>query len=143
VIKLSGFLKIGTQTRALFSSLPKDKKDGPTYYNLADGEKDGILEVVRIHEDKGQVEIINSGTPATLSLKDDSLAADAAAAPPATPEHRFSPKSWGHNAYGGPGMGKRDFPAREQYQPPGGQPNMPFAFPMRTPRIPIPPGVPQ
>jgi hypothetical protein len=72
-IKLSGFLRIGQKTHALFSSTPKDKKDGPIYYNLADGEKEGILEVVRIHEDKGEVEIINTGTPVTLSLKTDTL----------------------------------------------------------------------
>jgi hypothetical protein len=74
-IKLSGFLRIGKSTHALFSCTPKDKKIGPMYFNLADGEKEGILKVVKIHEDKGEVEIINSGTPLTLSLKNDSLEA--------------------------------------------------------------------
>jgi hypothetical protein len=72
-IKLSGFLRIGKTTHALFSYSPKDKKEEPIYYDLADGEKEGILEVVKIHEDRGEVEIINSGTPVTLSLKKDSL----------------------------------------------------------------------
>ncbi len=72
-IKLSGFLRIGKTTHALFSYSPKDKKEVPIYYDLADGQKEGILEVVRIHEEKGEVEIINSGTPLTLSLKDDTL----------------------------------------------------------------------
>jgi hypothetical protein len=96
-IKLSGFLKIGKSRHALFSSRPKDKKDGPIYYDLADGEKEGILEVVKIHEDKGEVEIMNSGTPVTLSLKNDTIketasekggAANPLAPPtPGRPEH--------------------------------------------------------
>jgi hypothetical protein len=79
VIKLSGFLRIGKTTHALFSYSPKDSKLGPMYYDLANGEKDGILEVVTIHEDRGEVEIINSGTPLTLSLKNDTLEIKAAA----------------------------------------------------------------
>ena len=43
VIKLSGFFKTGSQTRALFSSEPKKKDEVRTYFNLAAGEKDGIL----------------------------------------------------------------------------------------------------
>src|SRR5579862_3690814 len=39
-IKLSGFFKIGSKTRALFSSVSKKKGEGWTYYNLAEGEKD-------------------------------------------------------------------------------------------------------
>jgi hypothetical protein len=78
VIKLSGFLRIGKTTHALFSYSPKEKKEGPIYYNLADGEKEGILEVVKIHEDKGEVEIIDSGTSLTLSLKNDTLEPKAA-----------------------------------------------------------------
>lgn len=137
VIKLSGFLKIGTDTRALFSSVPKDKKDSPTYYNLAEGEKDGILEVVKIHEAKGEVDIVNSGTKATLSLKDDSLAAQGPAAPSPSgkPEHRFSPFAGGFPGRT-PGGGRRDFPGRGQFQP--GHPNMPFPFPARSTRTPLP-----
>src|SRR5208337_401721 len=73
VIKLSGFFKVGHKTRALFSSAPGKKEDGWTYYNLAEGEKDGVLEVLKIEESDGKVEILNSGTRATLSLKEDSL----------------------------------------------------------------------
>jgi hypothetical protein len=73
VIKLSGFFKQGRQTKALFSSQPKDKKDGTIYYNLSEGEKSGFLELVKIHYDQGEAEIVNSGTRMTLSFKDDSL----------------------------------------------------------------------
>jgi hypothetical protein len=89
VIKLSGFFKVGAKTRALFSSVSKNKEEGWIYYNLAEGEKDGILEVVKIDEAEGKVDILNSGTRATLTLKEDSLtpamAASAAASPGAGP----------------------------------------------------------
>jgi hypothetical protein len=95
-IKLSGFFKVGTKTRALFSSESKKKDEGWTYYNLAEGEKNGILEVVKIDEPNGKVDIVNSGIPATLSLKEDSLqvtapAAPAAAGGPPKPGGRPSP----------------------------------------------------
>ena len=82
VIKLSGFFKVGSETRALFSSEPKKKEEGPKYYNLAQGEKatDGVVEVVRIDEENGKVDILNSGTPVTLTLKEDSLSSAPAAA---------------------------------------------------------------
>jgi hypothetical protein len=117
-IKLSGFLKIGKTTHALFSSFPKDKKDLPTYYDLVDGEKQGILEVVKIHEDKGEVEIINSGTAATLSLKDDSLEAK-------TPTEANAQKRERHMPFGPPGI----------HQAEGSQAGHPFGFsipPRRT-----------
>jgi hypothetical protein len=72
VIKYYGFFKVGHVTKALFCSLPKDKKEEPTYYNLAEGEKAGFLELVKIRFDKGEVDVVNSGTAMTLSLKEDS-----------------------------------------------------------------------
>jgi hypothetical protein len=117
-IKLSGFLKIGNTTHALFSSSPKDKKDGPTYYDLVDGEKQGILEVVKIHEDKGEVEIINSGTAATLNLKDDSLE-------PKTASATEGEKKEHHPHFGPPGAGPPGIGQAE------GSPRAnPFGFPI-------------
>ena len=75
IVKLSGFFRVGHETRALFCALPRDKKQDPSYYNLSEGEKAGSLEVVKIHYDKGVVDVVNSGTSMTLSLKDDGLAA--------------------------------------------------------------------
>lgn len=106
VIKLSGFFKVGARTRALFSSMPKKKEDRWTYYNLAEGEKEGVLEVVKIDEADGKVDIMNSGTRATLTLKDDTVAPMAAAAPPAPSEGQKLPL---------PGM-----PARRPFPAPGG-----------------------
>jgi hypothetical protein len=128
-IKLSGFLRIGKTTHALFSCKPKDNKDGPIYYDLADGEKQGILEVVKIHDDKGAVEIINSGTAATLTLKEDSIkeapakGALANSAGPPAPGERFPP-------------GAEHLPARSAYRSPvpgqngGGGAGRTSAFPM-------------
>jgi hypothetical protein len=73
VIKLSGFCKVGTVTRALFSSVPKDKKERPTYYSLCEGQGQGILKVLKINAAAGAVQILNSGEAATLTLKDDTL----------------------------------------------------------------------
>jgi hypothetical protein len=73
VVKFSGFFRVGSVTKALFCSLPKDKKEEPSYYNLSEGEKSGFLEVVKIHFEKGEVEVVNSGVAMTLTLKDDSL----------------------------------------------------------------------
>ncbi len=73
VVKITGFMKEGRQTRAFFCSLSKNKHDRPIYYDLSEGQKSGFLQLLRIHYDKGEAEIINSGTHMTLNLKDDSL----------------------------------------------------------------------
>lgn len=90
-IKLSGFLKIGKTTHALFVYTPKDKKEPPIYYDLVDGEKQGILEVVKIREDEEEVEVINSGTPTTLNLKENSLESKAPVAANTASEGRRRP----------------------------------------------------
>jgi hypothetical protein len=139
VIKITGIVKIGDKIRALFVTQPKNTKDAPTYFNLSEGERDGILEVVKIHVEDQTVEIINSGTPATLSVKDDSLAKNEGSAPPGAPE---SPgvKPPFPALPGVPGLGNRHAP------PPafpgmvgakganGASPGSPYAFPMRTRR---------
>jgi len=77
VVKLSGFIEIGHKMRALFSSMPKQGKGETIYYNLAEGEKTGILQLVKIHYPEGVVDIINSGTPMSLNVKEDGLAGKA------------------------------------------------------------------
>src|SRR5581483_2407294 len=75
IIKITGIVRIGDQLRALFVQESKDKKDTtPTYYNLAAGERQGILEVVKIDPVGQKVDVINSGKSTTLTVKDDSLA---------------------------------------------------------------------
>jgi hypothetical protein len=134
-IKLSGFLKIGKSTHALFSSRPKDKKDGPIYYDLVDGEKEGILEVVKIHEDRGEVDILNSGTPGTLSLKNDTI--KEAAPEKGAQANSLSPPRPGSQFPGG----FDHLPARSAYRSPvegqnrGGGSGAGFAMPARRSRI--------
>ena len=70
-VKLTGIIKTsGEPLRALFVSIPKDPKEQTAYFNLREGERDGTLELVKILEDKEAADVINSGTPATVMLKD-------------------------------------------------------------------------
>src|SRR5271168_1140176 len=39
VVKITGFLNIGSVSKVLFVSQPKDKKEGPIYYSLTESEK--------------------------------------------------------------------------------------------------------
>jgi hypothetical protein len=127
VVKFFGFVRVGRVTKALFSSEPKDKKEAPTYYSLTEGEKSGILEVVRIHYEKGEVEVIDSGKAMTLTLKDDSLASKQG-----TP----APKPYYHPTH--------EIPFRSSGQPLGGfrgfsqGGNVPSASPSRARRSPVP-----
>ncbi len=141
-IKLSGFFKVGSQTRALFSSEPKKKDEGPVYYNLAEGEKEGILEVVKIDAENGKVDVINTGTPVTLTLKDDSLAASPAAAGEKPQANGGPPGPFAGRVPAMPRM-----PGRQPMQPGGAAPT-PAGFPganvanlpnpMRPRRVPVP-----
>jgi hypothetical protein len=139
VIKLSGFLEIGTKVRALFCSSPKQPKEEPAYYNLAEGEKSDMLEVVKIHYKEGLVDIINSGTPMTLSLKDDSLATKERVAA-SIASHPAQPGGFGGRKAGGPPSMPGGFPAhagKASDFPPGGGANGSFPMPARTRRIPL------
>jgi len=72
---LSGFYKVGGKTRVLLSMPAKDAKAVTKYFNLAPGERDIPVEIVKINSEKGEVEIINSGTRMTLSLAKDGVVA--------------------------------------------------------------------
>jgi hypothetical protein len=132
VIKLSGFFKVSKKTHALFSSAPKKKDEAWTYYNLAEGEKEGVLEVVKIDEAEGKVEILNTGRPATLTLKEDTLEPVAAAAPrapgkqgpgapgpplPGMPSRPFSNPAASMTRAGWPGGGTTSAPMRQRRTP--------------------------
>jgi hypothetical protein len=140
VIKLSGFFVVGHKVRALFCSLPpKQGKEGPAYYNLAEGEKSNILEVVKIRYHEGVVDIINSGTPMTLSLKDDSLAANDQT-PAKTAASPASPPGFPTRNAGGPFQQPGGFPGRPAAAtgfPPGPAANGAVPFPARPRRIPL------
>jgi len=135
VVKITGFVNIGNKSKVLFLSEPKDKKEGPFYYSLAEGEKsaDGKFELVKIHPSQDEVDVINAGVPVTLTVKDDSLGSSPA--PAASPAAKEGPPP------GKPGNG---MPGRPMFPPgrnsPPGIPGVPgaggngFSFPARARR---------
>ncbi len=69
-IKLTGLIKsTGEPIRALFVNVAKEATN-TTFYNLAEGERDRELELVKIHEDQEMAEVIHNGTHLTVMLKD-------------------------------------------------------------------------
>jgi len=82
-LMLSGFYKVGTNSRVLLVMPPKDQNSVTKYFNLAPGEKDTPVEVVKINAEKGEVEIINSGRRMTVSLASNGVVATAATNHPA------------------------------------------------------------
>jgi hypothetical protein len=133
VIKITGIVDLGGKTRALFVSQPKNGKDAPTYFNLAEGEREGILEVVKIDSADQKVDVINSGKPSTLTMKDDSLAKSEGTPPPAAPGPGQPPV----NRPGGPppfpgapaGMPGRHIPQPGFPSANGATPGSPYPFP--------------
>jgi hypothetical protein len=135
VVKITGFVNIGNKSKVLFLSEPKDKKEGPFYYSLAEGEKsaDGKFELVKIHPSQDEVDVINAGVPVTLTVKDDSLGSSPA--PAASTAAKEGPPP------GKPGNG---MPGRPMFPPgrnsPPGIPGVPgaggngFSFPARARR---------
>jgi len=82
VIKITGIAEISGKVRAFFVTQPKDPKEPPTYFSLAEGEREGILEVVRIYAAEQKIDIVNSGKAETLTFKDDALAKNEGTPPP-------------------------------------------------------------
>jgi hypothetical protein len=78
-VYLSGIIKIGDDVRVLFSIPPKDAKSPTSYFNLSPGEKDDVLELVRVHPDQQEVDVLVNGMPMTLSVASNSLAASGGA----------------------------------------------------------------
>jgi hypothetical protein len=85
-VNISGFKRReGEPVRALFATVPKDPKESPTYFNLGEGEKDGILEVKRIDPNQESVDVIIAGTPTTLTVKSNSFVQPLPVAKPGGP----------------------------------------------------------
>jgi hypothetical protein len=101
-VKLSGFMQAGKQWKVLLAV----KTDNPDphgqklnyYLTLAEGDKKGVgagdkqgmVELVRLYADLEKVDIINSGTPVTLSMKDNGFES-AAPSPPVILPRRAMP----------------------------------------------------
>ena len=91
---LNGIVSVGDDVRVLFSIPPKDSKGQTAYFKLGLGERDDVLELVRIHPNRQEVDVLVNGTPVTLSMLSNSLAAASvgktaeAPAPPGGPRGR-------------------------------------------------------
>ncbi len=79
-VTLSGLRKIGRDRSVYFAITPKDTKEQRILLSLHEGEKQGVLELVRIHPNEQEVDVVNSGIAMTLSFKSNSFAS--ASAPP-------------------------------------------------------------
>ncbi|MGO8697769.1 MAG: hypothetical protein ACLQVY_08640 [Limisphaerales bacterium] len=91
VVLLSGFMRTGDQTKVLLAVNTQRPdphgRDLTTYLTMAEGDKQevgagdkrGSVELVKIYAEQEKIDIINSGTPVTLSIKDDGFNSPAAA----------------------------------------------------------------
>jgi hypothetical protein len=70
---LSGFQKVGDRLKVYLTIPAKDPKD-TVYLSLQQGEKGNDVEIVKVNEDKGAVDIMNTGTPETLTLASNGVA---------------------------------------------------------------------
>jgi hypothetical protein len=113
-VMLTAFVGKGSSIRVLMAIPPKDSKDSIAYLNLAPGDRDHNVQVVKIRLDKEEVDIINSGTAQTLSGKSNSYAALAATAPPG------GGGGGGFREKGGPGMHRAMIPGFAPPPPAGG-----------------------
>jgi hypothetical protein len=88
-VYLSGFMRTGDKLKVLLAVKTKDPKSKPpetsSYLTLEEGSKEGVVELVRAYADEGKVDIINSGTPMTLSLKENGVVGETPPAPAAAP----------------------------------------------------------
>jgi hypothetical protein len=102
-VMLTGIMKKHDSLEVFLAIPPKDNKETTLYLSLAPGEKQHEVELVRVRYDKGEVDIINGGTPETLSVKSNSYASTAAAPAPRG-EHGGVPglPGFGHKAGFGP-----------------------------------------
>jgi hypothetical protein len=111
-LMLTGIKKKHDSVVVLLAILSKDSKEPPVYLSLAPGEKGHDVELVKVRYDKEEVDVIDAGTPETLTVKSNSYAS---AAPPAA-HPGAAPAMPG----GLPGLGHRPgFPARNALPMPG------------------------
>jgi hypothetical protein len=73
-VNITGFRKHdGEPMHALFATVPKDPKEAPKYFNLAEGEKEDLLEVKHIDPEQKYVDVIIAGTPTQLTVASNSF----------------------------------------------------------------------
>lgn len=89
-VKVSGFSKMGGELKAYFVITGKDPKD-TQYLGLIEGQREGVLEVLKISEEEGEVKVRNSGTEMMLSLKANNMNPAPKLAPGMTPAPGMAP----------------------------------------------------
>ncbi|HEY3854339.1 MAG TPA: hypothetical protein VGO67_08115 [Verrucomicrobiae bacterium] len=108
-VMLSGFQKIGSKME-VFLALPAKDPANTAYLALQAGEKSRDIEIVAIRDKKKEVDIINTGTPMTLTISNNGFALGGGSAPAARPGGPPTP--------GGNGFGNRRIPVMPPAAPP-------------------------
>ena len=120
-ITLTGITTILGNKRALLKFTPPPKPGEPAKeesYTLAEGEREGGLEVLEIDEKERTVKVNNYGTVATLDFETNGIKTAPAAPPPGVPPP-VRPGMPMRGPAGAPGMGTTPMPARPLRVPPG------------------------
>jgi hypothetical protein len=82
-VRLTGITSVGGTKRAWLMILPGPGRSQPKYLNnLAEGDGDGILQIVEINEKEESVKILNAGIVVTLNFHEHGLPAPAASVVP-------------------------------------------------------------
>jgi hypothetical protein len=105
-VNFNGTFKIGGNVRVLFCIPAKDAKSHPEYLQLAPGEKQDGLELVKLYPDEKQVDVLVSGTAETLSVNSNTASASprsVAQMPIAQPGPQPAPNAGGPIVAGGSG----------------------------------------
>jgi hypothetical protein len=102
-VMLSGFQKVGDRMKVYLAIPAKDAKDTTAYLALQAGEKERDVEVIKIREDKQEVDILNTGTLMTLTIKSNGFALTGGGAAPGKPGPAGGPP--------GPGGRRLNIPA--------------------------------
>jgi hypothetical protein len=107
-VLLSGFQKVGDRLKVYLAIPAKDPKETTAYLALQVGEKENDVEIVKVREEKGEVDILNTGTPMTLTLASNGVASTSGSAGGGGPS-RGGPPGIGHRMM--PGMSRPNMPA--------------------------------
>ena len=70
-IKICGFVVTSNRVNALFAAVPKTPKERETYFDLTEGQTDGPLQLLKIHLDQQEADVVNSGVPMRLSMSEN------------------------------------------------------------------------
>jgi hypothetical protein len=85
-IKFTGITGLSGQKRAWFMIPPKPGETAPLFINLMENQRSGIIEVVKIMEESGEVKVLNSGREMTLSFASNGLKANSVPNTPGGPQ---------------------------------------------------------